>query len=249
MSLQGRTAIVTGGSRGLGFALVTRLAQEGANVVAADIVDCAQKLDELPSELGERILFKQTDVRDERQVQGLTADITGQFGQIDILVNNAAIFTSLERKHLDELTTHDWETVFAVNVFGVFHCLKAVSSYMKTQGHGKIINVASDAVFKGLPMFLHYVASKGAVFAMTRAAARELGQYNITVNAVAPGYMRHPDFKGWDAGRDEKVSELRSLARTQTPDDVVGSVVFFASSESDFITGQTLVVNGGEVFH
>ncbi len=247
--LEDRVAIVTGGERGLGLALTRRLAEEGAAVVIADVAACDRHLRDLPATIAEQITFRSTDVTSGPRVQETIEEIVRKYGRIDILINNAAIFTSLERKPLDQLTTKDWEDALAVNVIGAFHCIKAVIPSMKAQGTGKIINIASNVVSKGLPMLLHYVASKGALVAMTRAAARELGSYNITVNAVAPGYMRHPDFSGWDAGRDERVVGLRSLPRTQTPDDVVGSVAFLASKDSDFITGQTIVVDGGETFH
>ena len=249
LRLEDHVALVTGGAQGLGHALAIGLARQGATVVIADVADCTQRLGALPADLRDRIAYRKTDVRSEQDVRATVQHIVEQYDRIDILVNNAAIFSSLQRKPLDELETADWESVFAVNVFGSFHCIKAVVPHMKAQGRGRIINVVSNVVFKGLPMLLHYVASKGAVFAMTRAAARELGPDNITVNAVAPGYMRHPDFAGWDPRRDEQVRALRSLDRTQSPEDVVGSVVFLASNEADFLTGQTLVVDGGEVFH
>ncbi len=249
LRLEGRVAVVTGGSRGLGYALVERLAAEGATVIDADLVSCADKLEELPQDVRGRIEYRQTDVRSEESVARLVDHAARQFKRIDILVNSAAVFTALQRKPLDELTREDWEKVWAVNVIGTFLCIKTAASCMKAQGGGKIINVVSNAVFKGLPYLLHYVASKGAVLAMTRAAAKELGPYGITVNAVAPGYLRHSDFANWDDERDRQVVAARSLARTETPEDVVGAVAFLASSDSDFITGQTLVVDGGEVLH
>ena len=249
MRLQDRVVLITGGSSGLGHALVARFAEEGARVVIADIAERPTR--SAASDVGSdgRVVFRQTDVRDAASVDAAVAYAVDRFGRLDVLVNNAAVFTTLERKPLDEITEREWDEVFAVNVTGVFHGIRAASARMKATGGGKIINIGSDVVFKGLPMLLHYVASKGAVLAMTRAAARELGRDGICVNAVAPGYMRHPDFPAFDEDRDRQLMSMRSIARSQTPQDVVGAVLFLASSDSDFITGQTLVVDGGEVLH
>jgi len=246
---EGRVALITGGSRGMGLVLCARFAGEGACVVSLDVADIAGRLDELPDDVRGRVTSRKTDIRRPEDVEEAVTEILSHHGRIDILVNNAAVFTSLARKPLEQLTPAEWQDVFAVNVTGTFLCIRAVTAPMRALGGGKIINVASNVVFTGVPMLLHYVASKGAVLAMTRAAARELGPDNIAVNAVAPGYMRHSDFQGWDPGRDEQVITSRSLSRTQTPQDVVGAVLFLASNESDFVTGQTIVVDGGEILH
>lgn len=249
MRLSGQVAIVTGGSQGLGLAYAKKLAQEGAKVIIADILDPRQKTMAWPDNLKQQIWFYKTDVQLMVEVERLVDFAVSTFKRIDILINNASIFSQLRRKPFYELNDEEWDRIFSVNVKGTFHCIKAVFPCMKHQNNGKIVNISSDAIFKGLPYLLHYVSSKGAIMAMTRVLARELAPYNITINAIAPGYTYHEDCQSWDEVRNETVIQLRSLQRTQTPEDLLGAIVFFASSESDFITGQTLVVDGGEVFH
>ncbi len=239
--------IITGAGRGLGAACARRMGEEGACLVLADV--------EAPGPAAEALLrqrpdslFVRADVADPADVEGMVDQAARRFGRIDGLVNNAALFASLRRGPLEQLTPEDWHRVLSVNVVGAFNVIKAVVPIMKAQGHGVIVNVASNVVHKGLPSLLHYVASKGAIVAMTRALARELGPSGIRVNAVAPGYMLHESTAPGDGGRNEVVKTLRSLPRTETPDDVVGAIVFLACGESDFVTGQTLVVDGGEVF-
>jgi NAD(P)-dependent dehydrogenase (short-subunit alcohol dehydrogenase family) len=246
MRLTDKVVIVTGAARGLGFAYAGRFAQEGAAVVLADIRP-SRKIAEL-TESNPRTVFVQTDVRCPEDSHRLVDTAVAAFGRIDVLVNNAALFTTLRRGPLEALSVKEWEEVLGVNVLGTFLCIQAVVPVMKSQKRGTIINVGSNAVHKGLPDLLHYVASKGAVHAMTRALARELGPFGITVNAVAPGYVLHEGTASTDNGRNEQVVALRALHRTETGEDVVGTLVFLASEESSFLTGQTIVVDGGEVF-
>jgi NAD(P)-dependent dehydrogenase (short-subunit alcohol dehydrogenase family) len=223
------------------------LAREGAAVVLADIALPGREAAEL-TDTNPRTLFVRADVRCPEDSRRLAETTVSTFGRIDVLVNNAALFATLRRCPVEELSVAEWEEVLAVNVIGTFACIQAVVPVMKVQKRGTIINVGSNAVHKGLPHLLHYVASKGAVHAMTRALARELGPFGITVNAVAPGYVLHEGTATSDGGRNEQVVALRALPRTETADDVVGTVVFLASEESGFLTGQTIVVDGGEVF-
>jgi NAD(P)-dependent dehydrogenase (short-subunit alcohol dehydrogenase family) len=247
MRLTDKVTIVTGAARGLGLAYAGRFAREGAAVVLADIAQPGREVEEL-TDANHRTLFVRADVRCPEDSRRLAETTVSTFGRIDVLVNNAALFTTLQRRPLEELTVPEWEEVLAVNVIGTFACIQAVVPIMKVQKRGAIINIGSNAVHKGLPQLLHYVASKGAVHAMTRALARELGPFGITVNAVAPGYVLHEGTAASDGGRNEQVIALRALRRTETADDVVGTVVFLASEESGFLTGQTIVVDGGEVF-
>ncbi len=194
-----------------------------------------------------RTHFMRADVCSPEDCRQLVETTVSKFGRIDVLINNSALLTHLIRRPLEELSVKEWQDVLAVNVIGVFVCVRAVVPVMKSQRGGKIINVGSNAAYKGLPNLLHYVASKGAVHAMTRALARELGSFNVTVNAIAPGYVLHEGTAKTDQGRNDQVIKLRALARTETPGDLLGTIVFLASEESDFITGQTIVVDGGEV--
>jgi len=249
MRLENKVAIITGGAAGIGFAYARRFLAEGARVVIADVVDpvpAAEKLDTHGRALGVR-----TDVSDPAAVRALVDTAVARFGRVDVLVNNAAIFASLKPQTFDEIPDAEWDRVIAVNVKGVWNCARAVVPVMRRQGGGRIVNVASAIVAKGTAYLLHYVTSKGAVVAMTRALARELGPDNITVNAIAPGLIlsdtvqANPDITGFQVNA---IMQVRSLKREAFPEDVEGTVVFLASDDSAFMSGQTLVVDGGSVF-
>jgi len=170
------------------------------------------------------------------------------FGRIDILVNNAAIFINIQRHPFYEITAEEWDRVSAVNIKGPFLCAKAVFPQMKVQKYGKIINVSSSTAYWGTPMFLHYVASKAALVGMTRSLARECGEFGICVNAIAPGLVEH---EGQNAPKalTELQLKARSIKRLETPEDLLGALIYLASPDSDFVTGQTLVIDGGSVLH
>jgi NAD(P)-dependent dehydrogenase (short-subunit alcohol dehydrogenase family) len=245
--LAGKVAIVTGGARHIGAAYCRRLAEEGAAVVVADILDGASVADEIGAKGGKALALK-VDVSNEADTQRMAAESVKGFGRIDILINNAAIFINIQRHPFYEISAEEWDHVCAVNIKGPFLCAKAVFPQMKEQKSGKIINISSSTVYWGTPNFLHYVASKAALIGMTRALAREVGDFGICVNAIAPGLVEH---EGQNAPKalTELQLKARSIKRLQTPDDLMGTLVFLASSDSDFMTGQAIVVDGGSVFH
>ena len=249
--LQGRVAIVTGAAQGIGAAYASALAVQGAAVVCADVLDTAEIVSQIAA-AGGRVLGVATDVTSAESVQALARRTAEAYGRIDVLVNNAAIFGNLHLKPFEEISSAEWDKVMAVNVRGPFECAKAVTPYMRKQKSGKIINIASGTVFKGTPLFLHYVSSKGAVVAMTRCLARELGPDGICVNTLAPGLTvsenvaSNPDWQGSVASG---IVASRALKRDQMPGDLCGTLVYLASGDSDFVTGQVVVVDGGSVTH
>lgn len=253
MRLNKRVAIVTGAARGLGQAYCLALAREGAKVVAADILSCAETVAQVQQVGGEAVEVT-TDVTDAQSTQAMAAQALQHFGRIDILVNNAAIYGGLTLTAFEQIAEAEWDRVMAVNVKGLWLCCKAVVPTMRQQGYGKIINISSDTIWMGVPLFLHYVASKGAVFAFTRALARELAGTGIAVNAITPGYTLTEAAQGIAdpktvASLQAWVVDQQIVKRQETPADLTGTVVFLASEDSDFITGQTINVNGGATHH
>ncbi len=247
MRLAGKVAIVTGGARHIGAAYARKLAAEGAVVVIADVLDGNGVIEEIKS-CGGKAMGLQVDVSREEDTARMAAETVNAFGRIDILVNNAAIFIAIQRQPFYQITADEWDRVSAVNIKGPFLCAKAVFPQMKQQRSGKIINISSSTVFSGTPLFLHYVASKAALIGMTRSLAREVGEYGICVNAIAPGLIQH---EGQNAPKEFTEFQLkaRSLKRLQTPEDLLGVLIYLASSDSDFVTGQTFLVDGGSIFH
>lgn len=251
MRLKGKVAIVTGGAIGIGRAIAEGLAEDGAKIVIAD----RQRSEEAAGEMsakGFQALGVATDVVDEAAVERMAARAIETFGRIDILVTNAAIFSTLKPKPFLELTSQEWRTVMDVNTLGVFLCVKACAAALERSGNGRIITISSGVAFKGNPLYLHYVASKGAVVSMTKSLARELGPKNILVNTIAPGFTLSEGVQANEAlmqgVRGPSVAG-RTIARDMYPQDLVGAARFFAGPESSFITGQTLVVDGGTYMH
>jgi NAD(P)-dependent dehydrogenase (short-subunit alcohol dehydrogenase family) len=245
--LEGKVAIVTGGARALGQAYAVRLAQEGAKVVIADILDGGESVEAVKKQGGDAV-YVHTDVTSEDSTREMARKSHEHFGRIDILVNNAAFFANLVKKPFYDIPVEEWDKVMAVNLRGPFLCAKAVYPYMKRQGKGKIINISSGTFFKGLPLFLHYVVSKGGNVALTRSLAREVGSAGICVNTIAPGYTETEYLKENPQDPPEvrkAVISSRSIQRPEVPEDLTGTVVFLASDDSDFVTGQTIIVDGG----
>ena len=251
MRLKGRVAIVTGGARGLGKDYAVRLSEEGARIIVADILDATNVAHEIEKRGGEAIALR-TDVADEQSVNDMVHKTIERFGRIDILVNNAAIFADVVKRPFHEMPVEEWDRMMGINLRGTFLCCKAVYPQMKKQGKGKIINVSSGTVFSGNPYLIHYVTSKGGVIAFTRVLAREVGNDGICVNAIAPGFTiseairENPTFPEQTR---TMVANTRCFKRDEQSEDITGTVLFLASDDSDFITGQTMVVDGGAVFH
>ncbi|MGQ0543798.1 MAG: SDR family NAD(P)-dependent oxidoreductase [Betaproteobacteria bacterium] len=247
MKLGGRTAIVTGAASGIGRALATRLAQDGAAVVVADLKGYDVAAAEIAKATGVRTLGLQVDVANEHDVGRMASETASTFGGIDILVNNAALFSPLEPRDFERIDAAEWRKVMDVNTLGVFLCCRACAPQLKKSGRGRIINLASGAPLKGVPFLLHYVASKGAVIAMTRALARELGKDGVTVNALAPGFTLSEGVRASPAHlkHGAAIPATRAIPRDETPQDLAGAVSFLASDDAAFMTGQTLVVDGG----
>lgn len=248
---EGKTALVTGGAAGIGLAVAKGFMEQGARVVIVDVKGAEEAARTLDPQ-GGRVLGVTADVTADAQVDEAVRRATASFGSVDILVNNAGIATGIPPRPFHEIDTAEWARVYDVNVVGIFRFCKAVLGPMKAAGGGRIINIGSAAAFKGVPLLLHYVSSKGAVLAMTRSLAKELGEHGILVNCVAPGFTISPavlENEG-QMSRSRAISlQGRAIARDQFPEDLVGAVLFLASSDASFMTGQTLVVDGGTYLH
>jgi NAD(P)-dependent dehydrogenase (short-subunit alcohol dehydrogenase family) len=250
--LSGLTAIVTGGAKGIGRHYCRALAAEGARVMIADIVDGAELAKEIAGKEGQGAAESLVaDVSDEDQVKRLVGKTIERFGQIDVLVNNAALYAPLQETKFTEIDTALWDRVMAVNVRGMFLMAKHVAPHMIERRYGKIINIGSGTAFRGIPRMLHYVTSKGAVMGFTRALSRELGEHGICVNTLTPGFTlsdtvveQNPEHV---ASARPQAIQRRAIKRDEHPEDLLGALLFLASGDSDFITGQTIVVDGGAV--
>ena len=245
--LDGRVAIVTGAAQGIGAAFARAMAAEGARIAIADLDSGAAVVEELQAG-GAEAIDVPTDVSDEDSCKAMVARTVAAFGGLDIIVNNAAVFTTMERKPFDEISVEEWDRVLAVNTKGVWLCCKAAVPAMRKKKYGKIILICTGRIFKGSPFFLHYDASKAAVLGITRSLARELGDDNISVNAIAPGSTMSENVlkrTNWMGGGPERTRATRAIKQDETPEDLVGACVYLASADSDFVTGQTIVVDGG----
>jgi NAD(P)-dependent dehydrogenase (short-subunit alcohol dehydrogenase family) len=244
--LDGETAIVTGGAHGLGRHFAAALAREGATVAILDIADC----DGAATAVGGACFGLTTDVSEEASVRAAIAAVLERTGRIDILVNNAAVFSTLPPAGFAEIDVALWDRVMAVNLRGPFLMVKHAAPAMIAARRGKIVNIASGTAYKGMPLMLHYVTSKGGVVAFTRALSRELGAHNICVNTLAPGLtlsdsiLANADHIAF--ARDRVVAS-RAFQRDEHPEDLLGALIFLASRDSDFVTGQTIAVDGGSI--
>ena len=249
--LAGKVAIVTGGAAGIGRHYSHALAEAGARVMIADIVDGKPVAQDIAAKSGANsVASAQFDVSDEKAVKRVVDETLARFGQVDVLVNNAALYAKLSPTKYSDIDIGLWDQVMAVNVRGSFLMVKHVAPHMQERRVGKIINIASGTAYKGIPHMLHYVTSKGAIVAFTRALSRELGEFGIAVNTLAPGLVLS------DTGIENKehhdemrapVRNSRAFKRDMYPDDLLGALVFLASDDSNFITGQTIAVDGGSI--
>jgi 3-oxoacyl-[acyl-carrier protein] reductase len=256
--LKNKVAIITGGAQGIGRAYAMGMADEGAKLVIADLnMKAADQTVQAVQSKGCQAVAIETDVASPENTLAMAQLAVDNFGRIDILVNNAAILgkVKVSRVPFYELALEEWDRVMAVNLKGTLLCCRAVFPQMKLQENGKIINVSSTGYFYGHANYVHYVASKAGVLGLTRSLARELGDYNINVNCIVPGatMAEDPDDKAAVAARVSRITERslprRCIKRVEYPEDLVGTAIFLASSDSDFITGQAIVVDGGEVMH
>jgi NAD(P)-dependent dehydrogenase (short-subunit alcohol dehydrogenase family) len=246
-SLEGKVAVVTGAAQGIGNAIANGLAVEGARIVVVDLNRAEEAAQEFEGGIGLTI-----DVADETQVERMAQEVVDRCGSIDVLVNNAGLYASLQMRPFTEIPVEEWRLVMDVNVLSMFLTTRAVVPRMREQGGGRIVNISSGTPFRGVPFLLHYVTSKGAIVALTRALAKELGRDDVLVNCVAPGFtmsdgVREPP-EVIEALREVSVSS-RTLQRDQEPEDVVGAVVFLCGPGATFVTGQTIVIDGGQYFH
>jgi NAD(P)-dependent dehydrogenase (short-subunit alcohol dehydrogenase family) len=251
VKLKNKAAIVTGAATGIGLAIALKFAQEGAKVVIADIREPERGVKAL-GEKGFEAFAVEADVASEQGVDRVVRTTIDAYGTVDILVNNAAIASSLVLRPFEKITRAEFERMLAVNTLGPFLCIQAVAPLMRAKKWGRIINLTSGTAFKGAPFMTDYVASKGAVMTMTRSLARELGPDFVTVNAVSPGYtlsegnLANTDFL---AIYRKAAIETRALPRDAWPEDIAGAATFLASDDAAFVTGQIIAVDGGSVYH
>ena len=248
---EGRVALVTGAAQGIGAEFASGLAFEGAKITIADTVSGKDVVDNIIERGGDAIDVR-CDVSDEKSSQLAVSATVEAYGRLDILINNAALFNNILRAHFDEITIEEWDRVCGVNVRGVWLMCKAAVPEMRKNSYGKIINISSARALRGAPGFLHYDTSKAAVLGITRSLAKEIGDDGINVNSLVLGSIasenvlkRHTE----DGVTMDETIATRALKRSEHPKDLVGACLFLASNDSAFMTGQSLVVDGGGVMH
>ena len=254
MRLKNNVAIITGAARGIGAAFAAGFAGEGARIVIGDLADGLKTVKKV-EEAGSEAIYVKTDVNNEAQCFALAQAAVDRFGKIDILINNAAVFGDLILKPFTEISSEEYKRVVEINTSGAFHCIKAVFPHMKGSG-GKIINISSASFLEGVPGMPHYVASKGAMMALTRCMARELGDFKIRINTIAPGFTHSEGGDRMDRAKqlplpplEELQLPFRCIKRAGVPEDLVGTALFLATDDSAFVTGQMIVHDGGLSFH
>lgn len=250
ISVANRVVMITGAGQGIGRVYAHEFAKAGARVAIAELNAAnGKRVAEEIAAAGGKAIAVQTDVGAADSVRAAVADIAAAFGPVEVLINNAAIFTPLARRPFDEIPIDEWERVMRVNVTGTWLCARAVAAGMRKAGWGRIINISSSTVPIGLPFFMHYVTSKAAVIGITRTMAKELGPQGITVNCVLPGLTEtEVDNPGRTDAVRTRIIDMQCIKRLEVPDDLVGTMLFLASPASGFMTGQSLVVDGGSAF-
>jgi len=246
--LDGKTVAITGAAQGIGAIMAKRMAEEGANVVVTDVLDtdaCVAAI----NDAGGKAIGMSVNVTSDEELAAMVERAESEFGALNVLVNNASVFTSLEPKPFFQIDNDEFDKIMMVNTRGVHQATKAVLPAMLRAGGGKVVNIASGTFYYGPPGLSHYTASKGAVIALTRCHGRELGDKNIQVNAIAPGLTESEGMignTGFDPARAPTVAS-RSIKRDMLPEDLLGSLMYLITSDSDFVTGQTLNVDGGKI--
>jgi NAD(P)-dependent dehydrogenase (short-subunit alcohol dehydrogenase family) len=246
--LRGKTVVVTGAATGIGQAFALSCAGQGAHVVAADMHDASQTVAAI-EQAGGKALAVKVDVADNDSTQAMAAAALARFGRIDGLINNAAYFREVKLTPFEEIGIDVWERIFAVNVKGVWQCCKAVMPAMRVQNSGSIINISSVVAVAGQPGYLHYVATKGAVLAMSKGLAKECGAHQVRVNTIAPGFVITDATKSRPIEWQQSFLKARAISREQRPDDLVGTALYLLSDLSAFVSGQAIVVDGGHIMY
>ena len=246
--LEGRTIIVTGAATGIGQAFAVGCGEQGANVVAADMNPSEETVAKVEAAGGTAIAVE-VDVSDDASTRAMADAALERFGRIDGLVNNAAYFREVRLTPFEEIDPAIWDRIFAVNVKGVWLCCKAVLPAMRERGSGSIVNIASVVAVAGQPGYLHYVASKGSVLSMTKGLAKEVGSAGVRVNVIAPGFVITDATRDRPAEWQQSFLKARALSREQRPDDLVGTALYLLSDLAGFVSGQTIVVDGGHIMY